>query len=321
MTQLTGRSRGAIVLDRAAAPSLAADYLQLAKPRLTLMVVITAFVGFAMGATRGGGQAGIYPEVYPGAYPGAWSLTALIATLVGTALSCVGAGIFNQVIERATDAKMRRTMDRPLPTGRISGRHAVVLAAGTCLAGVLILAIGAAPIAALLAAVTIAAYVFVYTPLKRVASVATIVGAFPGALPPVIGYAGATGGLGVEAYLIFALMFLWQLPHFLSIAWLYRDEYARAGIPVLPVENPDPAGTSRQIVIGCLALLPLGVLPVAVGVSGTVYLVGSLIVGAVFLAFGVALAVEPTRRRARALFFVSLFYLPVVLTLMLIDRV
>lgn len=310
MTQLTGRPRATIALNRAVAPSLAADYLQLAKPRLTLMVVITALVGFAMGATGGSG--------YPGV---SWPLMALMATLGGTALSCIGAGIFNQAIERATDAKMRRTMNRPLPTGRISARHAVVLASGTCLAGVLVLAIWAAPIAALLAAVTIAAYALVYTPLKRISSVATIAGAFPGALPPVIGYAGATGRLGVEAFLLFALMFLWQLPHFLSIAWMYRDEYARAGIPVLPVENPDPAGTFRQIVIGCLALLPLGLLPVAVDVSGTIYLVGSLIFGTMFLAFGVALAVGPTQRRARALFFASLFYLPAVLTLMLIDRV
>jgi len=285
-----------------------ADLFQLTKPRITLMVVLTAYIGFALGMKNTG-----IPLL------SAWPT--LIATLFGVALSCIGAGILNQVYEQDTDTLMRRTQNRPVPTGRIRANQALLIGGLACIAGVGLLAVKVNLITALLAGFTILSYWLIYTPMKRVTHLSTIIGAVPGALPPAMGFAAATGRLGIEAWLMFGILFLWQLPHFLAIAWLYRDQYAGAGMAMLPVVDPDGHSTFRQILLGCLALVPLGLLPTMLGVAGMIYFFGSLIAGVVFLGFGVALAVSRTRRHARAMFLASLVYLPLIYTLMLIDYV
>ena len=294
--------------DLAAVPSKLSDYAQLTKPRITLMVVITAYIGFALGARH-----------LP--FADEWSWVMLVGTLVGTALSCMGASVFNQVYERDTDGMMERTRNRPLPAGRVSPREAKIAGAVLSIAGVLLLWATTNGLAASASAFTILTYALLYTPLKRVTTFAVWVGAVPGAMPPVIGYAAATEAVDVPAVLLFAIMFLWQIPHFLAIAWLYREDYARAGLKMLPVVHPDGASTFRQILATCLPLLPLGLLPTLLGVSGLAYFWVALACGLLFLAFAFALVLDPSRSRARKLFFASLVYLPVVLGAMLIDAV
>lgn len=311
MTQLTGPSEEVLTLAQDGATRIGGIRLRdlsiLTKPRITVMVAVTAYIGFAIAARGVIMSAGEY-----------WF--ALIATLIGTSLSCMGASTFNQVLERDTDALMQRTADRPIPAGRVSARAASGLGLTLCLVGVAVLLL-VNPLTAALSAFTIASYVLVYTPLKRVSSVCTIVGAIPGALPPVMGFAAAQDRIGIEAWVMFAILFLWQLPHFLAIAWLYKDDYARAGLPMLPVVDPDGRATSRQILLGCLALLPLGLMPTAIHMSGMIYFVGAMLAGLMFLGFGIALVIGQTRAHARALFFASLIYLPLVFALMVIDRV
>ncbi len=290
-------------------PSAFADYKTLTKPRITRMVVITAAIGFVLG-------------VAPGA---AFPWLTLFVAMVGTALSCMAASVFNQVLEHDTDAMMERTKDRPLAAGRVGLRPAMWFGSGLTVAGVGLLAVFGLYLAAALCAFTIASYALIYTPLKRRSSVALLVGAVPGAIPPMIGYAAAAPEqwlLGPAAWLLFAIMFVWQVPHFLAIAWLYRDDYARANLAMLPVIDPTGLRTFRQTLIGCLLLLPLGILPSvpAVGVAGRWYFAAAMLCGLGFLAFGVMLVLRPTRKNARRLFLASLIYLPVVLTVMLIDR-
>jgi len=283
------------------------DLAQLAKPRITVMVVLATYVGFQMGVSP------------LGASP---SLTVLLAVLVGTALSCMGASALNQVYERHTDSLMHRTQDRPLPAGRVGVPWALGWGLAWSVGGVSLLGfVAAAPLAAGLSALTIFSYTLIYTPLKQVHSLSTVVGAIPGALPPVIGYTAATGALGIEAWLMFSILFLWQLPHFLAIAWLYRDDYARAGIPVLPAIDPQCHSTCRQVLISCMALVPLGLVPSMLGITGVLYFFGVLLAGLGFLGFAIALIIGRTRWHARALFFASLVYLPMVFVLMLIDRI
>ena len=279
------------------------DFSQLTKPRITMMVVVTAYVGYAVGA----------------APISSW--TTLLFTLLGVALSCMGASAFNQVYERDIDSLMQRTQGRPLPDGRMAARTATVIALLLCVTGVTVLMLMTNLLTAALSTLTIASYVLIYTPLKRISSVSTIVGAVPGALPPVMGYTAAAGHIGVEAWLLFGILFLWQLPHFLAIAWLYRQDYARADVALLPVLDPDGGSTFRQAMLGCLALVPLGLLPTMMGVTGVVYFFGSLIAGVVFLGFAVALVIGQTQRHAKAMFYASLVYLPWVYVLFLIDRI
>lgn len=293
-------------------PSLVSDYKTLTKPSITRMVVITAAIGFVFGIPSGS------------AFP--W-LTFVIAML-GTALSCMAASVFNQVIERDTDALMDRTRNRPIAAGRIAPKPALYFGALLTLAGVGVLAAFGLYVAAGLCAFTIASYALLYTPLKRTTSLALLIGAVPGAVPPMIGYAAAaeslgpaSQALGTAAWLLFAIMFVWQVPHFLAIAWLYRDDYAKAKLAMLPVIDPTGLRTFRQTLIGCLLLLPLGILPSAVGIAGKWYFAAAMLCGLGFLAFGVLLVLKPTRLNARRLFLASLVYLPVVLTVMLIDRV
>lgn len=284
-------------------PSKLRCLVTLAKPRITMMVVVTVWVGFMFGASGLG-----------------WDWPTLTAALIGAALSCMGAGVLNQVYERDTDALMERTMDRPMPTGGISVPAGWAYGLVLSVAGVLTLGFLTTWLAAGVSLFTIVSYVVCYTPMKRSTHIATIVGAAPGALPPVLGYAAASGTIGIEAVLIFSIMFVWQIPHTLAIYWLYRDQFARAGFPMLPVIDPGGAQTFRQVLIGSLLLLPLGLTPTLFGISGLIYFVTAFACGLLMLSFSLWLAAEPTRSRARSLFFASLVYLPVVLVVMLVDR-
>jgi len=284
------------------------DYKLLVKPRITLMVVITAAIGFAVA----------------GASPGTVlvaSWLSLTGSLLGTALACMGASVFNQVWERETDALMPRTADRPVPAGRVGPGEAITLGIALSLGGVGLLALVANWLAAGLAAATVISYAFVYTPLKRVTWLATTIGALPGAAPPLIGAAAANGTLGAPAWLLFAILFLWQLPHFYAIAWLYRDDYARAGLQMLPVVDATGQSTFRQILISASLLLIVGVLPTPLGVAGWWYFAAAAIAGVSFLLLGLRLKTRPSAARARALFVASLIYLPLVMTMMVIDLV
>ena len=281
------------------------NFCQLTKLRLSMMVVLTAFVGFSMGVRHSGVLS--------------WPWLTLVATLIGVALSCMSASVFNQIYERKTDAIMSRTKGRPLPAGRVSVLSAMTLGCLLGVGGVGLLALMSNVLSASLALFTIASYVLIYTPLKCTSSASTIVGAIPGALPPVMGYTAATGSIGIEAWLLFAILFLWQLPHFLAIAWLYREEYARANMAMLSVIDPDGGSTFRQILLSCMVLVPVGLLPSMLGITGILYFWGSLAAGVMFLGFGVALEMTRSRRQARAMFFASLVYLSLVYGLMLID--
>jgi heme o synthase len=251
---------------------------------------------------------------------GRTDLALLFHTVVGTFLVASGAAAFNQVLERDVDARMRRTMARPLPSGRVSATDATLFAAALSLTGILQLGFGANWLAATLATITLASYALVYTPLKRVTSLATIIGAVPGALPPVIGWAASRGSIGVEAWVLFAIVFFWQMPHVLAVSWLYREDYARGGIRVLPVEDPNGRSTAFQMVNYAAALVPISLLPTVVGIAGRAYLAGAIVLGVALLAMTIRFARNRTPEGARRLFGASLVYLPILWVLMLADR-
>jgi len=304
MTQATSSEHATIFLgEDDSAPSVVADYAQLTKPRITLMVVITAAIGYAFGIPAEG-----------------WQWGNLLAMLAGVALSCMGAAAFNQVVERDTDALMTRTANRPLPAGRLTLRGALVAGLLLSAAGVAVLALGCNALSAAISAFTIVSYAAMYTPMKRMSTLALEVGAIPGALPPVIGFAAASNTLGEPAWVLFAIMYVWQLPHFQAIAWLYREDYARAGMAMLPVVDPTGRRTFRQILVTTMLLVPLGIVPTAMGISGMVAYFVAMVCGLLFLAMAVALVLEPSRAAARRLFLASLVYLPVVLGAMVLDR-
>jgi heme o synthase len=278
------------------------DYLALTKPRVNFLVLITTLIGFQLGTF------------------GPMDMVLLVHTVIGTALVAGGAAALNQVLERDSDRLMRRTQARPLPAGRLRISQARPFALALAGIGLVQLALGANLLAALVAFATIASYALVYTPLKRRTSLATVIGAVPGALPPMIGWAGATGSLSIEAWVLFAIVFVWQMPHVLAISWIYREDYERGGIRVLPVEEPDGASTSRQTVGYAAVLIPVTLLPTVVGLAGGLYLAGALLLGVALLALAIAFARERTAAHARRLFFASLLYLPVLWVLMLADR-
>ena len=285
-----------------ASPRPWADYVALTKPRVNLLVLVTTVIGFHLGNR------------------GAADLALLFNTVIGTFLVASGAAAFNQVLERDTDARMRRTMLRPLPDGRLSVTEASVFAAALSAVGVAQLSLGAGWLPAAVASVTLASYALVYTPMKRHTSLATVVGAIPGALPPVIGWAAARGTLSVEAWVLFAIVFFWQMPHVLAISWMYREDYQRGGIRVLPVEDPGGRRTAFQIVNYAAALVPVSLMPTIVGLTGRVYFGGAILLGIAFLALAVRFARDMTHTRARQLFYGSLVYLPVLWVLMLANR-
>jgi protoheme IX farnesyltransferase len=278
------------------------NYLELTKPRVTFLVVITTLVGYYLGA-RG--------EV---------DALRLLCTLIGTALVAGGTSALNQYLERDIDAKMTRTRNRPLPTGRLTPRQALIFAYSITLIGVLTLALAVNLLTAALAAATHIFYIFLYTPLKQKTSLSTLVGAIPGALPPVGGWTAARNELGIEALVLFAILFLWQLPHVLAISWLYSEDYKRGGFPLLPIIDPQGKSTSRQIITNCLALLPVSLLPTIIGLAGPVYFIGALILGLTFLGFGILVAIEKNNLSARRMMLASLAYLPALLGLLTFDK-
>ena len=281
----------------------ALDYLELTKPRVVVMILVTTLVGFYLGSQR-------EPDYL-----------CLIFTLTGTALAAGGTLALNQFIEREADAKMQRTRMRPLPDGRLQPIDALVFGALITATGLGYLALMVNPLSALVTATIVVSYLFAYTPLKKKTSLCSIVGAIPGALPPVIGWAAARETLSLEAWILFAIMFLWQMPHSLAIGWLYRNDYARAGFRLLPVIDPDGKSTGRQIVSNCFALLAVGLLPTLVGFAGSTYFFCALALGSIFLWYGVSLALSCSQAAARRLLFASLVYLPVLLAVMAFDKV
>ena len=281
----------------------AADFFELAKPRVVLMVLITAFVGFYVGS-----------DAVP-------NYLELLQMLFGTALAAGGTLALNQYLERDTDSVMARTRHRPLPDGRLQPREAACFGMLITLAGLVYLALAVNWMSACVTAVITVSYLLFYTPLKRKSSLCMLVGAVPGALPPVIGWVAARGTLTVDAWVLFAIMFLWQVPHTLAIARLYRDDYAKAGIQFLPVIDPDSGSTDRQIISHSAALLAVSLLPTLLGFAGAIYFVAAFVLGVAFLASGVRLAMNSNLLRARRLLYASLIYLPALLLIMALDRV
>ncbi len=281
----------------------AADYVTLAKPRLNVLVVATTLAGYYMASPRGAG----------------WM--PLLHTLVGTALVASGASAFNQLLEIEADGLMRRTRARPLPSGRLDPARARVFALVLSVAGLAELAAFVNWLAAGVALATLLTYTVFYTPLKKRTSLATVVGGVPGALPPMIGWAAVRNDLSIEAWILFGIVFLWQMPHFLAIAWMYREDYKRAGFPLLPIVEPDGASTGRQAVVYAAALVPLSLAPTAAGMAGIAYLVGAAVMSAGFFALAVRFAWHRTTPDARRLFFGSIVYLPLLWILMVVNRV
>jgi protoheme IX farnesyltransferase len=281
---------------------VAADYVALAKPRVVLMVLITTMVGYYVGLT------------------GAADYVRLVHLAIGTVLAAGGTLALNQYWEREVDGLMERTRMRPLPDGRLQPLEALLFGAGITAAGIAYLAATVNGLSAAVTFMTFALYLFAYTPLKLRTPLCTLVGAVPGALPPVTGWVAAQNGLGVGAWVLFGILFLWQLPHTLAIARLYRDDYARAGVQLLPVIDAQGRSTERQIVTGCLALLVVSLLPTLVGLAGAVYFVGALLLGGVFAALGARQAWQPSLAGARRVLFASLLYLPALLALLAFDK-
>ena len=278
------------------------DFVALAKPRLNFLVVASAMAGYAMAGMEGLGA------------------TRLLGTLAGTGLVAGGASALNQLLERDTDALMRRTRMRPLPDHRVQPREALVFGWALAAIGLLILAGTANLLAASVALATLLIYIGVYTPMKRLTSLATVVGAVPGALPPIIGWAAARDALSIEAWTLFGIVFLWQLPHFLAIAWMFRDDYTRAGFAMLPVLEPDGRSTARQALVYAAALVPVSLAPTLFRLTGALYFSGALILGVAFLWLTFRFARTRSTQDARRLFFGSIIYLPLVWILMIVDR-
>jgi len=275
---------------------------ELFKTRLTTLVLLTTLVGFYLGSRP----------------PVSWVL--MFNTLFGTALLASGAAALNQLIEREHDSKMRRTQDRPLPSGRLTV-DAVLLIGGSCGAlGLIYLALTVNLLTAVLGGLTIGSYLFVYTPLKRVTTLNTVIGAIPGALPPLMGWTAARGEISAEGWCLFAILCFWQLPHFLAIAWMYRDDYAKAGFVMLPVVDPTGERTGRQALCHTLGLLPVSLCPFLFKMVGPVYLAGALLLGLAFLWCAFQFSRQLSLQRARVLFFASIIYLPSLLGLMVLDK-
>ena len=279
------------------------DFYELTKPRMNFLVVVTTMVGYFMAAHG----------------PADW--LRVVYTLVGTAFTAAGSSVFNQYSERSLDAQMRRTVNRPLPGGRIKPADALFFGLVLSLLGVAILALFVNVLTAVLGALTLLLYVFVYTPAKRTTSLCTIIGAVPGAIPPVMGFTAVQGTITPQALSLFAILFFWQMPHFLAIAILYRDDYARGGFRMLPVVDKDMAMTGRQIILYSLSLVTISLMPALLNMAGIVYFVAALLLGIAFTGFGVVCARSKTRADARQLFLASIVYLPVLLAAMMIDKI
>jgi protoheme IX farnesyltransferase len=283
-------------------PSRWVDYYELTKPRMNFLVVITTMVGFYMAAHTGID----------------WLL--LLHTLLGTAATAAGASVLNQFIERDIDGLMPRTMDRPVPAGRVAPIEALIYGVSLGVAGTTYLFVTVNALTALLGAITLGTYVLLYTPMKRWTTLNTVIGAVPGAIPPMMGFTAAQGALSAEALAVFGILFFWQMPHFLAIAILYKDDYAKGGLKMLPVVDPELSVTSRQILLYGVALIPATLAPVQLGMAGAMYFTAAVLLGFAFLTFGVSCATTRTRSDARKLFFASIVYLPVLLAAMMLDK-
>ena len=275
-------------------------YLELSKSRIVLMVLITTAAGYLFAA----------PQVDP---------LLLLHALVGTALVAAGTNALNQYVEREHDAKMHRTRTRPLPAGRITPRAALLFSSAIAVAGTVYLGLAVNWLTAFLGAFTLTSYIFVYTPLKRVSTLCTIIGAIPGAIPPLMGWTAATNELGTGGWIAFGILFLWQLPHFMAISWIYREDYARGGFVMLSTLDGDGAAVARQAVFYTLALLPVSVAPALLGLTGTLYLVGAVVAGAALLAATIRFFFDRGVKNARSVFMISNLYLLTVMLLLVVN--
>ena len=301
----------AVAAQEKARHSWIADYQELFKVRVTSMAVLTAWAGFYLGSMRSG-----ITSMHWG----------LVESLAGIALVSCGASVMNQVIERRIDARMVRTAQRPLAAGRFSLLHGLALGMACFAAGALVLAWFTNPITVVLTLLTGFTYVAVYTPLKRYTTLATFIGAFPGAMPPLLGWTAARGVIEWPAVALFAILFVWQFPHFMAIAWLYRDDYARAGIRMLPVVQPDGWSTVCEALIYAVLMIPVSAVPYYLHLTGAVYLVTAVLLGLGYLAYTIrfaritrALTAAESRGYARDLLRASVIYLPLLLTVMMLN--
>jgi len=287
------------------------DYIELTKPRITWLILMSTGIGYFFGLPSASTWLGFLKNI---------PLLQFLHTILGTGLIASGSAALNQWYERASDVKMRRTAHRPLPAGRLTAGHALTFGVAISVAGFLELWLGVNLLSGVIGFLTLAVYLFVYTPLKSRTWWSTTIGAVPGAMPPLIGYAAAAGALTRESWVLFAILFLWQFPHFYAIAWMYREDYARAGICMLPVVEPDGRSTARQIVLYGIALIPVSLIPSLLGMAGSIYLIGALILGLWFLYSGVRVALDRTLGRARGVLINSVLYLPLIYGLLLLDR-
>lgn len=277
-------------------------YIELTKPKITWLILMSTGIGFFFGVD------------------GNWSWLTLLHTILGTGLIASGTAALNQWMERNADAQMKRTRMRPLVTGELRSANAFRFAVALSVAGYVELWLGANLLTANLGLATLASYLFLYTPLKQKTWWATTIGAFPGAMPPLIGFAASHGELNAQAWALYAILFLWQFPHFYAIAWMYREDYARAGMQMLPVVDPEGTRTARHILVTAALLLPVSLLPSFLSMTGMVYLVGATALGLMYAWAGVRVARDRTVMKARKVLLASVAYLPLLYVLMLLDR-
>ncbi|MGI9035395.1 MAG: heme o synthase [Pyrinomonadaceae bacterium] len=277
-------------------------YSELTKPRIAFLLVLTAAAGFYLGSDKG------------------FNLTLFINSMLGITLIAFGSATLNQYIERNIDGLMERTANRPLPTGKLSGREALIFGILLCVAAEIYLATAVNLLTALLGLIVIIGYVLIYTPLKTRTSASTAIGAFPGAMPPLMGFTAAADHFTIGAWVMFAMLFLWQFPHFLAIAWMYREQYAKAGILMLPVVEPAGKITVRQILIFTILLIPVSLAPFFLGIAGWIYLIGAIVLGVWFLYAGIQMARTKTIPQARKLLLVSVLYLPLIFALLVFNH-
>ena len=277
-------------------------YIALTKPRITWLILMSTGMGYYFGLT------------------GAVNLWALFHTILGTGLIASGTAALNQWYERDVDARMKRTDQRPLPAGEMSARNALLFGIALSVLGFVELGLGVNWLSAGLGLFTLLTYLGIYTPLKRISPVSTTIGAVPGAMPPLIGFAAASGTLTAEAWILYAILFLWQFPHFYAIAWMYREDYERGGIKMLPVVEPDGESTVRQMLLFSVLLIPVSLVPRYLDMTGNFYVAGTLAAGVAFVAACVRMSTDRTLLKARSVLLVSVIYLPVLYGLLLLDR-
>jgi protoheme IX farnesyltransferase len=280
-----------------------AAYVELTKPRIAFMLVLTSAAGFYLGANKG------------------FDAVLFVNSMIGILLLAFGVATLNQVWEKDTDALMERTANRPLPTQKISSIEALVFGISLCVVAEIYLAFLANTLTAVLGVIVIIGYVLLYTPLKTRTSASTAVGALPGALPPLMGWTATANEITLGAWILFAILFVWQFPHFLAIAWMYREQYAKAGILMLPVVEPAGKITARQIVIFSILLLPVSLAPFFVGFAGMIYLIGASVLGLWFLLTSIQTARAKSVEKARKLLLVSVIYIPLIFLLMVFDKI